>query len=64
MRIIPLKTNPKIIDEIVADNVNIHIERMDEGRYWMRIGDKVFWLVTDVPETWRKKKVKISIIEE
>lgn len=65
MRVTPLKSNPKVIDEIVAENVSIHIERMGAGAYWMRIGDRIFSLNTLVPENWRKKKgVEIAIMEE
>lgn len=41
-RITHCNDEPEAIDEIVADNVSVHIERMDDGLYWMRIGDHTF----------------------
>lgn len=43
-RITPLKGSPRagVIDEITAENVSVHIERMDNDCYWMRIGEDTF----------------------
>jgi hypothetical protein len=46
VRIVPLRNSPRpgVIDEITADRASVHIERMSEDRYWLRIDDDCFEL--------------------
>lgn len=47
-RITPYKDGGRVderIDEIVLHNLNsVHIEMMDGGTAWMRLGNEVFWI--------------------
>lgn len=45
-RVSHCKDEPEAIDEIVATNATVHIERMSDGLYWMRIGERTFHLST------------------
>lgn len=56
-RVTYCKEEPEAIDEIVANNVSVHIERMDDGYYWMRIGDRTFHAST-------KKRGRLIITAE
>ena len=51
-----LKAEPTVVDEIKAENVSVHIERMNDGEYWMRIGQREFDAST-------KKRGKMIITE-
>lgn len=42
------------IDEVLASGADIHIERMDRGVFWFRIGECHFWM---------RSKGKISLEE-
>jgi hypothetical protein len=33
---------PEAVDEIKSAMCDVHIERMNDGAYWMRIGDREF----------------------
>lgn len=34
-----------VVDEIVFTATDVHIEQMDKNCYWMRFGERVFWVV-------------------
>lgn len=51
-----LKSEPEVVDEITSDRCSVHVERMSDGHYWMRIGDRVFDAST-------LKRGKLVIIE-
>lgn len=51
------KEEPEAIDEIVAAKAYVHIERMDDGYYWMKIGDRTFSIST-------KKRGRCIITEQ
>lgn len=40
----PLKNSPRpgVLDEITAENASVHIERMSNDHYWIRINDQTF----------------------
>lgn len=41
---VDIRRNPDgSVDEILADGYDVHIEQMDGCRYWMQIGNDVFW---------------------
>jgi hypothetical protein len=48
---------PEVIDEIAASNVDIHIEQLNDGHYWMRIANRTFHLST-------KKRGRAIITEQ
>lgn len=50
------KAEPEAVDEIKAEGVSVHIERMNDGEYWMRIGQREFDAST-------KKRGKLIITE-
>ena len=37
-----VKSEPEVVDEITSKRCSVHIERMSDGHYWMRIGQRVF----------------------
>jgi len=49
------KNENSVVDEIKATNVSVHIERMNDGEYWMRIGESEFDAST-------KKRGKLIIV--
>jgi hypothetical protein len=40
------REEPEAIDEIVAEGASVHIERMNDGYYWMRINSQTFAIST------------------
>jgi len=50
-----VKMKIQVVDEIKATNVSVHIERMNDGEYWMRIGESEFDAST-------KKRGKLIIV--
>lgn len=65
----PIKTTllknsprPAVLDEVTAENVSVHIERMADDHYWLRIGDATF-SIRGI-STVKQRPISVDLVRE